>query len=109
MLVDEVSDTGYTFINVIKSQIEPKNHRELRTASLYTKPWTNYVPHFYVGCVDACIILPWDFYETMRHLKKELEGKYSQKEINEILSKNFGYTYRSRRVSRSNKNIKNEI
>jgi len=109
LLVDEVSDTGYTFINVINSQIKPRNPRDLCTASLYVKPWTNYVPNFYVGYTDAWIIFPWDFYETMYHLKKELEGKYSQKEVDEILSKNFRYTCRSKKIARTNKNVENKI
>jgi hypoxanthine phosphoribosyltransferase len=91
LLVDEVSDTGKTFKNVIESQIKPRNPKEVRTASLYIKPWTGFVPDFFVYCADGWLIFPWDYYETMRHLRKELERKYSKEEIDVILRKKFGY------------------
>jgi hypothetical protein len=43
--------------------------------------------------VDGWLIFPWDYYETMRHLRKELERKYSKEEADEILRKKFGYNF----------------
>lgn len=90
-LVDDVSDTGDTLKDVLSSQIRPRNPRRLCTATLHIKPWTSFVPDFFVRKLDGWIVYPWEKHETIRSLGKKLAKKYDSKKAQDVIVKEFGY------------------
>lgn len=87
LLVDDISDTGKTFergISYLKELGAPK----IITASLLIKPWTTFIPDFYVQKTDKWVIFPYEIRETTEALFKKYrsEGK-TDEEITAILNK----------------------
>ena len=76
LLIDDVSDTGKTFIRGSKYLME-LGASSITTASPFIKPWTKYMPHFYVKKVDEWIVFPYDMRETVEALQTNLlkDGK----------------------------------
>jgi uncharacterized protein len=87
LLVDDISDTGTTFIRGI-NYLHELGATEIKTAALFTKPWTKFVPDYYVEEVDKWIIFPYEGKETVQSLAKKLikDGK-SRTEIKTFLTK----------------------
>lgn len=67
LLVDDVSDSGLTLEFAIQA-ISLYMPMEIKTATLYMKPWTRLVPDFYAEEVDKWVVFPWE--------KKEFEKEY---------------------------------
>ncbi len=78
LLIDDVSDTGKTFIRGIKYLVE-MGAASITTASPFIKPWTKHMPDFYVKQVDEWIVFPYDMRETVEAIQSNLlkEGKTS--------------------------------
>ena len=76
LLVDDVSDTGKTFVRGIKYLLDLEA-ASVTTASPFIKPWTKYMPDFYVKQVDEWIVFPYDMRETVEALQTNLlkDGK----------------------------------
>jgi hypoxanthine phosphoribosyltransferase len=76
LLIDDVSDTGKTFVRGIK-YLADLGTASVTTASLYIKPWTNHLPDFYVKSVNDWIVFPYDMRETVEALQTNLlkDGK----------------------------------
>lgn len=69
LLVDDVSDTGKTFIRGIQYLVEEGAQKEnITTAALYFKPHSIYKPDYYVGETSKWIIHPYEVEETMATL-----------------------------------------
>ncbi|MCE4620563.1 MAG: hypothetical protein F7C33_06020 [Desulfurococcales archaeon] len=69
LIVDDVSDTGLT----LELAVEAVNlfmPSEVRTASIYIKPWTKFVPDYYAYTSDAWIVFPWERGEFERESSK---------------------------------------
>jgi len=64
LLVDDVSDTGKTFIRGIE-YLKELGAKEIKTASLFIKPWTKFLPDFYVDKTSSWIIFPCEIKETI--------------------------------------------
>lgn len=63
LLVDEVSDSGKTYIRAM-SYLQTLPISKVYTASPYIKPHTKFVPDFYVKNLDSWIVFPYDIRET---------------------------------------------
>ena len=76
LLVDDVSDTGKTFVRGIK-YLAGLEAASVTTASLFIKPWTKYMPDFYVKQVNEWIVFPYEMRETVEALQTNLlkDGK----------------------------------
>ena len=86
LVVDDVSDTGKTLKIVYEEMM--KEAREVRAATLYYKPWSDYRPNFYVKATDAWIIFPWERYEMIKTLGRNmLEAGKTLRDIEEELAK----------------------
>ena len=87
LLVDDVSDTGKTFIRGIK-YLKDLGAEEIVTASLYIKPWTKFLPDYHGKSTDRWIIWPFDMQETIEILKKKyLDQGLSKEKIKKELAK----------------------
>lgn len=65
LVVDDVSDTGLTLQTALEA-IELYKPAEARTATLYIKPWTKFVPDYYADVINKWIVFPWDYWEFKR-------------------------------------------
>lgn len=70
LLVDEVSDTGKTYIRAT-SYLENLPIKKVYTASPYIKPHTKHVPDFWVKSLDSWIVFPYDIRETKEAFIRE--------------------------------------
>ncbi|MEM0444932.1 MAG: phosphoribosyltransferase family protein [Nitrososphaerota archaeon] len=71
LLVDDVSDEGKTLWTAMNKIILPLRPREARAAVLHIKPWTTFLPHYYVVRTSSWILYPWSRYESWRELSKD--------------------------------------
>lgn len=64
LLVDEICDTGNTFVKAIEylAKFEPKR---VVTASLIVKSGASYQPDFWVEQVDKWVVFPYEIRETL--------------------------------------------
>jgi len=63
LIVDEVSDTGKTFLRALR-YFKDQKLKKIITASPYIKPKTKFVPDFWLKKIDAWIVFPYDLRET---------------------------------------------
>ena len=73
LVVDDVSDSGASLLKV-KEYIEGKSAREVRIATLHIKPWSKYMPHYYVESVDAWVVYPWELKECLLEVAEKIRA-----------------------------------
>ena len=66
LVVDDVADTGKS-LELVVGELKMAQ-RDVRTATLYWKPWAEFNPDFYAKETDAWIIFPWERMETLRKI-----------------------------------------
>jgi len=79
LLVDEVSDSGRTFVRALKYFKEFKNCK-VTTFSLYIKPITHPLPDYYQELIDGWIIFPYEIKETKDAFIKLFKNEQTAKE-----------------------------
>ncbi len=85
LIVDDVVDTGKS-LQVAINAISLHGPRAIRSAAIYTKPWSLVRPDYYYGETDKWIIFPW---ETREVVKEIVSAEYktlppSRKKLEEI-------------------------
>ncbi len=66
LLVDDICDTGKTFVRGLEHLQELGAEKQnITTASLYFKPHAEYKPDFYFGETSAWVIYPYEVRETI--------------------------------------------
>ncbi len=85
LVVDDVADTGKS-LRIARLHVLKQGAREVKTSTLYYKPWSVIKPDYYVEETSAWIIFPWEVKETIVKLaeKMMMEGM-EIKEIKETL------------------------
>ena len=85
LLIDDVSDTGKTFIRGIK-YLSDLGAESVLTASPFIKPWTKHIPDFYVKKIDEWIVFPYDMRETVEAIQTNLlkDGKTNELVVREL-------------------------
>lgn len=79
LIVDDIVDTGKTF-SAVENYIQEKASAQLKGAVIHIKPWTNYVPRFWIEQTKKWVVYPWEFHEFLRLAKEKLQsGKTSSK------------------------------
>ena len=68
LLVDDVSDSGLTLQFSVQT-LSLYMPAEIKTATLYIKPWTKYVPDYYAEQVNEWVIFPWETEEFEREYR----------------------------------------
>jgi uncharacterized protein len=76
LLVDDVSDTGKTFIRA-NEYLNRLNPKDITTASMFLKPQTIFRPDFFAKQTDKWIIFPYEVTETIKFITQKMtnEGK----------------------------------
>ncbi|MEB3755667.1 MAG: hypothetical protein GSR79_02215 [Desulfurococcales archaeon] len=68
LIVDDVSDTGKS-LQVALSAITLYGPSQIKTATLYIKPWTTFIPDYYGASATKWIVFPWEKNEVKRELE----------------------------------------
>ena len=62
--------------------------KNIKTASLFIKPWTKFKPDFYIKKASEWLIFPYEMKETIDSLKKQFKKEgFSDKKIKDHLKK----------------------
>jgi hypoxanthine phosphoribosyltransferase len=114
LVVDEIADTGKT-LKLAKDHIIKAGAEEVRTVTLYTKPWSAIQPDYYGKKTSRWIVFPWETRETIRSIakgskwenKKELNNieraRLSAKETQRFLNEVLEEKSRTNRLNRSSR------
>ena len=76
LLVDDVSDCGKS-LQLAKKHLEQQSAKEIRIATIYSKPGTITKPDYYEKETSHWIVFPWEGRETMRKIMEKTEGKHT--------------------------------
>ncbi|HEV2339339.1 MAG TPA: phosphoribosyltransferase family protein [Patescibacteria group bacterium] len=83
LLVDELSDSGKTFIKAF-SYLSGLSIQKIITASPYIKPHTAHVPNFFVRKIDAWVVFPYEIRETQEAILRQFGEAKGKEKIREI-------------------------
>jgi len=67
LVVDDVADTGES-LRLVRSYLEEEGATEVKTATIYYKPWSVIIPDYYKKETRSWIIFPWERKETVRKI-----------------------------------------
>ena len=67
LAVDDVADTGES-LRLVRSHLEEQGATEVKTATIYYKPWSVMIPDYYEKETNSWIIFPWERKETVRKI-----------------------------------------
>jgi hypoxanthine phosphoribosyltransferase len=67
LVVDDVADTGES-LRLVRSYLEEQGATEVKTATIYYKPWSVIIPDYYEKETRSWIIFPWERKETVRKI-----------------------------------------
>jgi len=73
LIVDDVSDSGRT-LQVVIDLARLHGAKEVRSATLYLKPWSITIPDYYVRETKSWIVFPWEIGEVLKELAKKFGG-----------------------------------
>jgi hypoxanthine phosphoribosyltransferase len=90
LLVDDVSDEGKTLMTAHSLIRESSYPSELRTSVLHIKPWTKFVPDYYVLTTSYWILYPWSRYESARLLWRQMSAHVPSEDLLPQLSALLG-------------------
>jgi hypoxanthine phosphoribosyltransferase len=90
LICDDVSDTGKSLITV-RNSLSEAHCGSITTATVYIKPWTEFIPDYYARETDKWIIFPWECIESIKRVTSRLqsEGKPLEAIKGELVSKGF--------------------
>jgi hypoxanthine phosphoribosyltransferase len=74
LIVDDVADTGKS-LKLAKDHVLQKGAKEVRTATVYYKPWSTIEPDYYEKETSLWIVFPWETKETVRKIVEKHRDK----------------------------------
>lgn len=87
LIVDDVSDSGRT-LQVVTELAKLYGPKQIKTASLYIKPWTLMIPDYYAASTEKWIFFPWEPAEILREIiESEKVEIRNRNKIYEILKR----------------------
>lgn len=67
LIVDDVADTGKS-LALVKEHLKERGAFEVKTATIYYKPWSGFMPDYFERKTSRWIVFPWERKETVRRL-----------------------------------------
>jgi hypoxanthine phosphoribosyltransferase len=74
LVVDDVADTGES-LKLVNSHLKNQGASEIKIATIYYKPWSVIVPHYYEKETRCWIVFPWEQKETVRKTVEKFRDK----------------------------------
>ncbi len=65
LIIDDIADTGRSLRLVVKHVMQ-QNANEIKTATLFYKPWSIIRPNYFEEETRLWVVFPWDIKETIR-------------------------------------------
>jgi hypoxanthine phosphoribosyltransferase len=75
LIVDDVADTGES-LKLVKEHITQHGAIEVRTATVYYKPWSVVKPEYYERHTRRWVVFPWEMKETIRKIVEKRREKH---------------------------------
>jgi len=72
LIVDDVSDTGAT-LKVIVDHLKSLGASEVRVATIHYKPWSEFMPDYFIEETTKWIVYPWEYHEFIREISRMIE------------------------------------
>jgi hypoxanthine phosphoribosyltransferase len=89
LVVDDVADTGKS-LALVREHLKKEGTTDVKTATIYYKPWSALIPDWFEKKTSRWIIFPWERKETVRRiLEKCKKHEKTIEEAKEILA-NYG-------------------
>jgi len=74
LVVDDVTDTGES-LKQVNSHLKNQGASEIKIATIYYKPWSIIVPHYYEKETRCWIVFPWEQKETVKKTVEKFRDK----------------------------------
>jgi len=74
LVVDDVADTGES-LKLVNLHLKNQGASEIKIATIYYKPWSIIVPHYYEKETRCWIVFPWEQKETVRKTVEKFRGE----------------------------------
>jgi len=74
LVVDDVADTGES-LKLVNSHLKNQGASEIKIATIYYKPWSIIVSHYYEKETRCWIVFPWEQKETVRKTVEKFRDK----------------------------------
>lgn len=74
LVVDDVTDTGKS-LRLVKSYLQELGAADVKTATLYHKPWSTITPDYYEKKTNHWIVFPWKRRETVKNILEKFQKK----------------------------------
>jgi uncharacterized protein len=74
LVVDEVADTGKS-LKLVKEYVIKQGVTQVKTATVYYKPWSIIKPDYYEKETSQWIVFPWETKETVRKILRKCREK----------------------------------
>ena len=71
LIIDDVSDTGMT-LQAIVNHVKERGAREIRVATIHYKPWSKYVPDYFIEETKKWIVYPWEYHEFISEISQKI-------------------------------------
>jgi hypoxanthine phosphoribosyltransferase len=87
LVVDDVADTGES-LKLVNLHLKHQDASEIRIATIYYKPWSVTVPHYYQKETSHWIVFPWERKEAVRKIVKKFraEGQTAEAAKEKLIS-----------------------
>jgi len=67
LVVDDIADTGQS-LKLVISHLEEEGASEVKTTTIYYKPWSALTPDYYEKKTTSWVIFPWERKETVKKI-----------------------------------------
>jgi len=74
LVVDDLADTGKS-LKLVNLHLKKQGASEIKIATIYYKPWSIIVPHYYEKETRCWIVFPWEVKETVRKTVEKFREK----------------------------------
>ena len=74
LVVDDVADSGES-LKLVEAHLKKEDASEIRIATIYYKPWSVTVPHYYQKETNSWVIFPWEQKEAVRNVVEKFRAE----------------------------------
>jgi uncharacterized protein len=76
LIVDDITDSGES-LKLAQTHLQELCAKEIKTATLFKKPFSTITPDFYEKQTSHWVVFPWDTKETLRKIIQKNQGKHA--------------------------------
>ncbi len=89
LIVDDIADSGES-LKLAQTHLQEMGAKEIKTATLFKKPFSTLIPDFYEKQTSHWVVFPWDTKETLRKTIQKNQGKRAlNREVAKLVKAGF--------------------